>query len=106
MKQLGISIRNVSFNATFSNITCILWQSVLLVEFLEKTTILPQVTDKPYNIKLHKVHLFVVTKKKKLPVIPSLAGILRRTFQSKLSYVTFQWNIEIEVIAKYRLSYI
>ena len=39
-------------------------------------------------------------------MIPSLAGILRRTLQSKLSYVTFQGNIEIEVVAKYRLSYI
>jgi len=35
------------FNATFNNILVILWRSVLLVE---KTTDLPQVTDKFYHI--------------------------------------------------------
>jgi hypothetical protein len=37
------------FNATFKNISVMSWRSVLLVEeleFLEKTTDLPQVTDK------------------------------------------------------------
>ena len=37
------------FNATFNNISVILWQSVLLLvkpEHLDKTTDLPQVTDK------------------------------------------------------------
>jgi hypothetical protein len=34
------------FNATFNNISVILWRSVLLVEETEKTTDLSQVTDK------------------------------------------------------------
>jgi hypothetical protein len=33
------------FNATFNNISVISWQSVLLVEYPEKTTDLLQVTD-------------------------------------------------------------
>ena len=33
------------FNATFNNVSVILWRSVLLVEDPEKTTDLPQVTD-------------------------------------------------------------
>jgi hypothetical protein len=40
------------FNATFNNISVISWQSVLLVEdtrVLEKTTDLPQFTDKFYQ---------------------------------------------------------
>ena len=40
------------FNATFNNISVISWQSVLLVEDLEKTTDLSQVTDKLYHIML------------------------------------------------------
>jgi hypothetical protein len=37
------------FNATFNNISVILWQSVSLVEYPEKTADLPQVTDKLYQ---------------------------------------------------------
>ena len=44
------------FNATFNNIFVISWWSVLL-EYLEKTTDLPQVTDKLYHITLYWVHL-------------------------------------------------
>jgi hypothetical protein len=41
------------FNATFNNISVILWQSVLLVEETgEKTTDLPKVTDKLYDYHL------------------------------------------------------
>jgi hypothetical protein len=37
------------FNATFNNISVILWQSVLLGEETEKTIDLSQVTDKLYH---------------------------------------------------------
>ena len=44
----------VGFNATFNNVSVILWRSVLLVEETgENTTDLPQVTDKLYHIILY-----------------------------------------------------
>ncbi len=48
-----IWVRVMVFNATFNNISALLWQSVLLVEENGETHYLPQVTDKLYHIMLY-----------------------------------------------------
>jgi len=47
-RWLGVKV--MVFNTTFNNISVTLWLSVLLVEYLEKTTNLSQVTDKRCHI--------------------------------------------------------
>jgi hypothetical protein len=44
------------FNTTFTNILIISWRSTLQ-EYWDKTTDIPQVTDKPYHIMVYRTHL-------------------------------------------------
>jgi hypothetical protein len=52
-----VAVRVMVFNATFNNISVISWWSVLLVEYQENTTDLPQAISKLYHIILYRGHL-------------------------------------------------
>ena len=51
LTELFYRVSVIVFNATFNNISVISWQSVLLVEYPEKTT------KKLYHIMLYQLHL-------------------------------------------------
>jgi hypothetical protein len=56
-KILGVML----LNTTFDNISVISWQSFLLLEYLEKTIDLPQVTDKKKKEENIETNLLIIT---------------------------------------------
>ena len=56
-RQYVVMVVVMVFNATFNNISAILWRSVLLMEETGVNHRLSQVTDKLYHIMLDRLHL-------------------------------------------------
>ena len=87
------------FNATFNNISALAWWSVLLVEeaeYPEKTTDLPQVTDKLNNIKLNRVHIaWAGFEPKYIILIPVL---VRHTYPARIPSVSHQIRLHNQTI--------
>jgi hypothetical protein len=82
MSLVWICVRVMVLNATFNNISAMSWQSILLVEYPEKTT-------DYYNIILHRVHLSWAGFKF------TTSGVIDTDWAT-----WYDWNI-IESVAKY-----
>ena len=94
---MGVRVMGMVFNATFNNISAILWQSVL---FLEETGI-PWKNLKPltnlYHIKLYRVH-FAMSRILTQPHIPINYALKSLSCIYTLSFSHFFLNIKKKVL--------